>query len=303
MNGSILPDGAASARCVARVSRSGRPARGFTLIEMLVSLTITIMMMLAVATLFQVMTDSVSGSRALLETADHLRACRNRLQLDLQGATATMNPPLRPESDEGYFEIGEGINNDANYGGMTGNGASLYGDVDDYLAFTVRSRGEPFVGKFVNRPFTVESQVAEVIYFLAPSVNQAGNLNGTIMDAALATPTRLFTLYRRVLLVSPSIGTQPATAFYDSNDVSVRFVQTAPSTYSAIPNTLGDVTKRENRFAHFGTTFAMFPFTMFVPTTGVPQPASWPMGTNLPTANLYAAPMSGHAWHILTTFY
>ena len=54
---------------------------------MLVSLTITMIMMLAVVTLFQVMTDSVSGSRALMETSDRLRACRNRIQADLQGAT------------------------------------------------------------------------------------------------------------------------------------------------------------------------------------------------------------------------
>ena len=71
------------------------------------------------------MADSVSGSRAALEMSDRLRGCRNRIQLDLQGATATMNPPLRPENDEGYFEIGEGVNKDSNYGGMTGAGNTL----------------------------------------------------------------------------------------------------------------------------------------------------------------------------------
>ncbi len=267
---------------------------------MLVSLTITIMMMLAVVTLFQVMTDSVSGSRALLETADRLRACRNRLQADLQGATATMNPPLRPESDEGYFEIIEGINNDANYGGMTRNGASLYGDVDDYLAFTVRSRGEPFVGKLAGA--AAESQIAEVLYFLAPSVDASLNPNGTIMDATQSPPTRLFTLYRRVLLVYPVMGTQTSsTNFYDNNDISVRLQEVLPvplggRTFNVVQNTLGDLTKRENRFSHYGyaTTFpSPFPFTLFVPTTALPKPTGWPTSTvNLVTSNQFLAPMT-----------
>ena len=87
----------------------------FTLIEILVSLTITLMMMGAVVTLFGVMTDSVSGSRAVIELSERLRSCRNRLQTDLQGATATMLPPLRPENDEGYFEYIEGPDTDLTY--------------------------------------------------------------------------------------------------------------------------------------------------------------------------------------------
>jgi type II secretory pathway pseudopilin PulG len=255
MNGSILPDGAASARRVSRVSLAVRPRGGFTLIEMLVSLTITIMMILAVVTLFQVMTDSVSGSRALLETADRLRACRNRLQ----GATATMNPPLRPESDEGYFEIGEGVNNDANNDAMIGAGNSLFGDIDDYVAFTTRSRGEPFVGMLGG--VAIESQTAEVIYFLAPSLNGLGQQNGTIMDATQSPPTRLFTLYRRCLLIAPNATTVALT-----DDVSQR-----TQGGSQIANTLGDVTKPENRFNHNPGGAGSFPFRMtlpFVPLAG-----------------------------------
>jgi type II secretory pathway component PulJ len=75
------------------------------MIEMLVSLTITMIMMLAVVTLFQVMTDSVSGSRALLEAGDRLRACRNRLQADLQGATATMLPPCARKTTKGILKL------------------------------------------------------------------------------------------------------------------------------------------------------------------------------------------------------
>ena len=72
---------------------------------MLVSLAITMIMMGAVVSLFGLISDSVSGSRSVIETAERLRATRNRLQADLQGITAPMNPPLKPEDDAGYFEI------------------------------------------------------------------------------------------------------------------------------------------------------------------------------------------------------
>ncbi len=86
-----------------------------------------------------------------------------------------MKPPLRPENDEGYFEYIEGPLVDASY--LVASPPpftapipkeylqTAYGDVDDVLMFTVRSRGEPFVGKY--NGVTVESQVAEVMYFCA----------------------------------------------------------------------------------------------------------------------------------------
>ena len=299
MNASILPDGAASARGVSPVSRASSQRRGFTLIEMLVSLTITMMMMLAVVTLFQVMTDSVSGSRALLETADRLRACRNRLQADLQGATATMNPPLRPESDEGYFEIIEGPANDVAYTigtGITifGSRAAaiapttppnqpLFGDIDDVLMFTVRSRGEPFVGKLsTSGSGTYESQSAEVIYFVVA--------NGPIIDPTTTPPTQLCTLYRRVLLIAPGITSSSTPAipaasanFYDTNDLSARFTNVGSAVMVA--NSLGDLTKRENRFAHIDAYPATFPYNA---TTAAP---TGPPG--LPTSNAILGPLTG----------
>jgi prepilin-type N-terminal cleavage/methylation domain-containing protein len=229
--------------------------RAFTLIEILVSLVITLIMMGAVVTLFGVVTDSVSGSRALLETADRLRAARNRISLDLQGATVTPIPPRRPENDEGYLEIVEGAQHDFNFAGydtLLPNDltfASLFGDCDDALLLTTRSRGEPFIGKF-NTSGTIESQVAEVAYFL----RQDGPIIG--FKSATAPPpleVRLFTLYRRCLLVVPSgqALTAPFNAnFYLANDVSAR-----AGSGNAIANTLGDLTKPENRFGRIATSF------------------------------------------------
>jgi hypothetical protein len=218
-------------------SRAIRPSRSraFTLIEILVSLTITLMMMGAVVTLFQTMSDSVSGSRSIIELTERLRSCRNRLQADLQGATATMLPPLRPENDEGYFEYIEGPLRDLDWLNTT----QIMGDNDDVLMFTVRTRAEPFVGKF-NGTGTIESPVAEVMYFAIA--------NGPVVDAATTPVTRLCTLYRRVLLVAPGQrgNLTLATNFYDQNDISIRLEGA-----TVVPNTLGDLTKRENRFAHY----------------------------------------------------
>lgn len=158
------------------------------------------------------------------------------------------------------------------------------GDVDDILLLTVRSSGRPFVGRaLVKRalrpdetaadadgsdqlgPFklerSVESQYAEVIYFV----------RGT-------------TLYRRVLLILPkfdadlrSDGTgEIATSdepqmqlsrtppydevtgtyggFYADYDISVR-LELQNNVTRLVPNSLGDLTKRECRFAHPATDF------------------------------------------------
>ncbi len=254
-----------------RIRSSRRRSRGFTLIEMLVSLAITLIMMGAVVSLFGVITDSVSGSRAIIEMSERLRAARNRLQADLVGATATMLPPLNPANDEGYFEYIEGPSHDLTFAGASP--PSMFGDADDVLMFTVRSRGEPFVGKFAPTA-TAESQVAEVMYFAVQ--------NGPIVDptATGVSPKQLFTLYRRVLLVLPGArsGSMPGVAetYYVDNDISARVEATATAgTYAMVPNSLGDLTKRENRFAHYPDSATVsFPFDLngTVPTT----PSTYP---------------------------
>jgi prepilin-type N-terminal cleavage/methylation domain-containing protein len=250
---------------------SGRP-RGFTLIEMLVALAATLLMMGATVTLFGVIVDSVSGSRALLEMSDKLRATRNRIQADLQGATATMKPPLRPENDEGYLEIVEGGESDGNHPSIAN---TLFGDTDDALLLTVRSRGEPFVGKF--NTITMESQVAEVLYFLKQ--------NGPIIDATTSPPLRLCTLYRRALLVVP--GQQAVVAggnvanpfstlnpFYNLFDVSARVEAGV-----RVANTLGDLTKPENRIGH-QPTGVVFPFRFYPSIDPTLAPSAFDASSN-----------------------
>jgi len=239
---------------------------------MLVSLAITMIMMGAVVSLFGIISDSVSGSRSIIEMSERLRAARNRLQTDLQGATADMRPPLRPEADQGYLELIEGPDTDLNHATTV---QSVFGDADDVLMFTTRSRSEPFVGK-LNGTATVESQTAEVAYFCVQ--------NGPLLDGT----TRLWTLYRRLLVVSPGLSTSgvfnptPTSDYYRQNDVSIRLSQGAAGDI-LVPNTLGDLTKRENRFAHYGA----FPFNL---NAQAPVTVGGYTPTSYPTLDAYLLP-------------
>lgn len=231
-----------------------------TLVEMLVAMAVTLVMMGAVVTLFGNIGNSVTGSRAVMEISERLRNARNVLQNDLKNVTVTMLPPRRPESDEGYFDYTEGPQSDRDPTSpetVTGTPAwlTLLGDSDDVLRMTVRSRGEPFAGRYNGS--TLTSQTAEVVWFTTESA-QAPVLDVSALHTSGALngqPRRLKTLHRRVFLVAPSITSAPAAG----DDVSIN---------SSGANTLGDLTKRENRFANSAT----FPFAIdpsrLVPLTG-----------------------------------
>ena len=287
--------------------------RGFTLIEMLVAMALTLIMMAAVSRVFGVLGRTANDSRATIEMSGRLRAARNMLQIDLASTTCPTLPWTRPEAGAGYFEYVEGIRSDdaslddrdnvtgeslaigeeTLVGGPTSIAAdqlapikeeslvnrSTLGDYDDILMFTVRSRGEPFVGR--GRVFdpdwidgTIESQVAEVIWFAVE--NPA--------DGSLGEPG-LRTIYRRVLLIAPTVNL-PEIAdnleYYRKYDISARY-----ESDDRIPNTLADLTKRENRFGHasrenaFPNLSAMFPHpidvTVIHPTPNDTNGAAYPI--------------------------
>lgn len=81
---------------------------GFTLVEMLVAMAITLVMMAAVVTLFANVSHSVRNQRANLELSGQIRQVRNVLQQDLQGATSPGLTWQKPESNHGYIEYIEG---------------------------------------------------------------------------------------------------------------------------------------------------------------------------------------------------
>ena len=232
---------------------------GMTLVEMLVATAVTLLLMGAVAQLFGILGRGVTSSRSVIELNDQLRMASSRLRSDLAGITVSTDPPARPDADAGYLEIVEGPATEANpaVSMVAGDPTTLLADCDDLLLFTARSLGDPFQGRFNGDSF--ESSTAEVAWFckLAP--------------AQLSSGPTLYTLYRRQLLVSPYVGagdflsnfnTIPFTNwtnFYTLYDLSCHTEGT-----SLLPNSLGDLTRRENRFMRSATGF---PFDVSIPST------------------------------------
>ena len=259
-----------------------------TLVEMLVALTLTLIIMGAVVTLFGDLGESVNDARAAIEMGDRLRAATTRLRNDLANATTTMVPPRRPEFGEGYLEYFEGVEND--WLQRTDNNLTIsklelqgdplqiidptWGDTDDLLALTIRSGGAPFVTS-VNGTL-VESNAAEVVWFVSKG--------GTP-----ALPS--WTLHRRQLLIAPifdTAGTAAYGTFAEDCDLSglnlrdqiiklIAFRNKYDISHRVegsqiVTNTLADLTKREARFMHglwWGTDAAPWSREL----------ASWPLAT------------------------
>lgn len=144
---------------------------------MLIAVSITLVMMATVVGIFATVSESVSNRRAVVEVGGQLRHVRNVLQRDLEGITCPALPWQKPESNQGYFEIIEGlhadfypslltdgvlpptaVNPEIDHGlstlpasnlslpaGWVTDGGAL-GDYDDILAFTTRNESEPFTG-------------------------------------------------------------------------------------------------------------------------------------------------------------
>jgi hypothetical protein len=252
------------------VYRAQTPA-AFTLVELLVSSTIALVVMGAVASLFGIFSRASTNSQAIVDLSSRMRSTANRLRQDLTGLTAPLTPPLRPESDAGYFELIEGPIQDGLATSVSGTlimqsgtavwasgTTSLLADTDDVLLFTTRSPAGPFEGNYNGAQ--IESSTAEVAWFCRPSAIQP------------VAGVQLQTLYRRQLLVVGYVGAAPfyvagsstnnqvigtLPAIYGTYDISLRSDPTVAG--ALVPNTLGDLTTRENRFFHGPTWSAAFP--------------------------------------------
>lgn len=244
-----------------------RPRRGVTLVEMLVTVALLMLVMLIIIQIFQSATGAIQTSRKFAALDEVNRRVDTLLRQDLKGITARLDGsrPANPNENLGYFEYVE--NEFADDQGE---------DSDDILGMTVKApEGSPFTGA-VMLPYTqrdgihyrrvmITSNFAEVTYFL-----------------------RNYNLYRRVLLIVPdrknslTVGTDLtgtvnafgqylsgnsitvgglANSWQGANDVSARPpvllpppLGTPPPPFPPppvipIPNTLGDLTDRQNRFA------------------------------------------------------
>jgi hypothetical protein len=181
---------------------------------------------------------AASQSQALVALAGRMRSTAWQLRQDLSGVTAELVPWGRPESNSGYFELLEGPQAD------TGGPAGLTGDTDDILLFTTRAVAGPFVGRYGSD--SIESDCAEVAWFCRQAADQP--LSGTT----------LFNLHRRQLLVVGYVGRAPffnggtatpvpAANLVGANSTPLYDLSLRREGASAVPNTLADLTKRENR--------------------------------------------------------
>ena len=155
--------------------------RAFTLVELLVAISITLVMMATVVGVFATVSSSVSKRQAAIEAGNQVRHTRNVLQRDLEGITCPALPWTKPGSNAGYIEIVEGFHSDFFPSLLTDtdpangeidhttstipssnlvlpdatwvtDGGGL-GDYDDILAFTSRNETEPFTGPVPARNF------------------------------------------------------------------------------------------------------------------------------------------------------
>ncbi|MCA9174560.1 MAG: hypothetical protein KDB14_08740 [Planctomycetales bacterium] len=234
-----------------------------TFVELLVAMALSMILIYGMVAAFGRVGREASDGRARIEMANQLRNVINRLNQDLEGATAPVRNWNSPTSGAGYFEAIEGPRNM-----RTGLGAAtqvqLFDDIDDVLMFTSRNDANPFRGRIVDYATGnvnyVTSPTAEVIWAATP------------ITAPLGTDSdpRDFYIYRRAMLVLPSlngangfvhqaVGTLPQlmnvfNQFITGNDLSVRMSlqPDASGNYRLriIANRMEDLAARENRFGH-----------------------------------------------------
>ncbi len=273
-----------------RRTTQNRRRAGFTLVEMLVTTMVMLIMVLAMSQMFALIGDHVTDGRALIEMQGQLRASAFRVQEDLDGLTALARTSPGLDWEVGYIEYIEGVDldvatapytigKDSNPWFVAADGTAVqpstfdatftaYGDIDDVLMFTARSTGRPFVGRIRRSILTgnpahhsqtafIESQDAEIIYWT--QWNDVDG-NGVINLGEVS-------LYRRALLIRPdlnvnnmptfaSLSVADMQAFYNQSDLSVRLEAYSPGSGQVVrlrPNSLVDLTKRENRVAHMHT--------------------------------------------------
>ena len=277
---------------------------GFTLVEMMVAVGLTVLMMTMVVTIFGLVMDGIRDSRGAIEVTDRLRAAKTRLQLDLMELTAPLTPPLDPAMGLGYFEYIEGpigpvISPSELAASDTPNpdGSSnappdtTVGDNDDILMFTVTSNDEPFIGRapFFNKSNNrwearpVQSYTAEIAWFVRGSTLYRRTLlvlpnMAEILKSDVDLPT--FNQFQTYVDNLPLEEQAEYKSIYQFSDISFHLKGDFSSDPTGgdlqpAPNTLNDLTNRENRYAH--------------------QPFAWPhdarlwAGLGLPTTQEYSS--------------
>ena len=86
-------------------NRTMRKGLGFTLVEMLVAMALSLIIILAVTQVFRLVGDSVLAGRAVVEMSGQLRSAADQLQRDLGGITVPVRPGLNRPRGPGTSSI------------------------------------------------------------------------------------------------------------------------------------------------------------------------------------------------------
>jgi type II secretory pathway pseudopilin PulG len=231
---------------------SQRGPRGLTLTELLVAATLSLVVMAAVAGLFGLFGRAIKQSESTMNVGGLMRSAAWQLRQDLAGATCQPTPWLAPETSAGYFELIEGPARDSTYAvnGQNQPTNNLTADTDDLLLFTTQSLTGAFVGRFNGQ--TIESSYAEIAWFCRPAATQP------------VAGSTLYDLHRRQLLILGYLGRSslvnnalPLSTDRAACDISLRSDTIADQGQVLLPNSLGDLTKREHRFMRGGYAFLL----------------------------------------------
>lgn len=208
---------------------------GFTLIEMLVAVALTMVMMLLFTQIFSIATQSMSRQKGIAENDQRARMVSTMLRGDLQKRTfrvvmpfefdETSSPSTAAYTREGYFEISENDPND---------------DTDDVLQFTVQCTigkdSSPYYGKAVT--LGNAAQFTDAQHINQPDRDDGNVSPDNTADSELAEISyflRSGVLYRRVFLIrqpDPSVAdAQPHVG--GSADSAFNPLTTAPNNYPA----------------------------------------------------------------------
>ena len=162
---------------------------GFTLIEVLLAVTLGLVLMLGVVQMFAMVGNFVTGSQGLMELDQKVRSAQIMLQNDLVRYTSKMTVPAESNSADGYFRIDENNTTaacpDTRLSDFYTNLSGIVGDYDDVLTFTIHDLDSPFIGR--NGTTVVHSPDAEVKWFVYHD-----------------TTSHVLKLYRRINVLNPT---------------------------------------------------------------------------------------------------
>ncbi|MEO1994680.1 MAG: type II secretion system protein, partial [Planctomycetaceae bacterium] len=198
------------------LQQARRSRRGFTLVEMLVSVGLVVLMMSLFAFIFQVATGTMSRQRTISQNNQKVRLVATLLTNDLKKRTFRNLIPFMPHELEdhptgfsdrrGYFYLSEN---------------SAYVETDTVLQFTVDSQNTDDTA-LVSRGFVGRAQAATDVLAVATNPIEHPDSDNGRMGDSLATARhaevtyfiRNGNLYRRLLLIR---NERPTTVFGTGN--------------------------------------------------------------------------------------